>query len=400
LHKKKLLRVTFVAFEENNGMDKKEIYKALETIKSTNDRGNLVEAGHVRNIQIFEDEVLLDVYCMNPTLQAKKKLEVDILTAIHDHAYEKAKIKVNVIVPEEAKQAKAAQTQIRGEAIPGVKNIIAVASGKGGVGKSTVTANLAVALAEMGFKVGLVDADVYGPSMPIMFDVTTAKPKGVTIDGVNKMEPIESYGVKMLSIGFFSGADQAVVWRGPMATKALEQLIRESHWGELDFMLLDLPPGTGDIHLTMVQTLPITGAVIVSTPQKVALADARKGVGMFNMESIKVPVLGIVENMAYFTPEELPDNKYYIFGKEGARNLANELQVPFLGEIPLVQSVREAGDVGRPAVLQENTVIAKKFKEMTTRVVEELVKRNEDLPPTEVVRITTMAGCAPKTQKV
>ena len=331
--------------------------------------------------------------------QAKKKLEVEILTAIHEHAYEKAKIKVNIIVPEEAKQAKAAQTQIRGEAIPGVKNIIAVASGKGGVGKSTVTANLAVALAQMGFKVGLVDADVYGPSMPIMFDVTTAKPKGVTIDGVNKMEPIESYGVKMLSIGFFSGADQAVVWRGPMATKALEQLIRESHWGELDFMLLDLPPGTGDIHLTMVQTLPITGAVIVSTPQNVALADARKGVGMFKMEAINVPVLGIVENMAYFTPEELPNNKYYIFGKEGAKNLANELQVPFLGEIPLVQSVREAGDVGRPAVLQETTEIAIKFKQLTTRVVEELLKRNTDLPPTEVVRITTMAGCSPKTEK-
>ena len=380
-------------------MNKTDIYKALEHVTSTNDKGNLVEAGHVRNLQVFGDEVLLDVYCMSPTLQAKKKLEVDILTAIHDHAYEKAKIKVNVIVPEEVKQAQAAQTRIRGEAIPGVKNIIAVASGKGGVGKSTVTANLAVALAQMGFKVGLVDADVYGPSMPIMFDVTTAKPKGVTIDGVSKMEPIESYGVKMLSIGFFSGADQAVVWRGPMATKALEQLIRESHWGELDFMLLDLPPGTGDIHLTMVQTLPITGAVIVSTPQKVALADARKGVGMFKMDSINVPVLGIVENMAYFTPEELPDNKYYIFGKEGAKNLANELQVPFLGEIPLVQSVREAGDVGRPAVLQETTEIAKKFKAMTTRVVEELVKRNDQLPPTEIVRITTMAGCAPKTQK-
>lgn len=380
-------------------MNKTDIYKALENVQSTNNQGNLVVAGHVRNIQIFGDEVQVDVHCMNPTLQAKKKLEVDILKAIHDHAYEKAKIKVNVIVPEGVKQP-AAAPPIKGEALEGVKNIIAVASGKGGVGKSTVTANLAVSLAQMGFKVGLVDADVYGPSMPIMFDVTTAKPKGVTVDGVNKMEPVESYGVKLLSIGFFSGPDQAVVWRGPMATKALEQLIRESHWGELDFMLIDLPPGTGDIHLTMVQTLPITGAVIVSTPQNVALADARKGVSMFKMDSINVPVLGIVENMAYFTPEELPNNKYYIFGKEGAKNLANELQVPFLGEIPLVQSVREAGDVGRPAVLQETTEIAAKFKQLTTRVVEELVKRNDDLPPTEVVRITTMAGCAPKTQKV
>ncbi len=381
-------------------MNKTDIYKALEHIQSTNNTGNLVEAGHVRNVQVFGDEVLVDVYCMNPTLQAKKKLEVDVLKAIHDHAYEKAKIKVNVIVPEEAKQAQAEQTQIRGEAIPGVTNIIAVASGKGGVGKSTITANLAVALAQMGFKVGLVDADIYGPSMPIMFDVTTARPNGITVDGKTKMEPVESYGVKMLSIGFFSGANQAVVWRGPMATKALTQLIRDSHWGELDFMLIDLPPGTGDIHLTLVQTLPITGAVIVSTPQAVALADARKGVGMFKMDSINVPVLGIVENMAYFTPEELPNNKYYIFGKQGAQNLAHELQVPFLGEIPLVQSVREAGDVGRPAVLQENTEIAKKLKELTTRVVAEVVKRNEDLPPTEIVRITTMAGCAPKIQKV
>lgn len=379
-------------------MNKTDIYKALEHVASTNDKGNLVEAGHVRNIQIFGDEVAVDVHCLNPTLQAKKKLEVDILKAIHDHAYEKAKIKVNVIVPEEAKQP--AQPQIKGEGIPGVKNVIAVASGKGGVGKSTVTANLAVSLAKMGFKVGLVDADIYGPSMPMMFDVTNARPSGIDVDGKNKMEPIESYGVKLLSIGFFAQADQAVVWRGPMATRALDQLIKEAHWGELDFMLIDLPPGTGDIHLSIVQTLAVTGAVIVSTPQKVALLDARKGVGMFKMEAINVPVLGIVENMAYFTPEELPNNKYYIFGKEGAKNLANEIQVPFLGEIPLVQSVRESGDVGRPAVLQENTPVAEAFTKLTSRVVEELVKRNDELPPTEVVRITTMAGCSPKTAKV
>lgn len=208
------------------------------------------------------------------------------------------------------------------------------------------------------------------------------------------MQPVESYGVKLLSIGFFAGTDQAVVWRGPMASKALNQLIWDAHWGKLDFLLIDLPPGTGDIHLSVVQSVPLNGAVVVSTPQTVALADARKGVGMFNVPNINVPVLGIVENMAYFTPEELPDNKYYIFGKEGAKHLAEELQVPFLGDVPLVQSIREAGDVGRPAVLQGDTPAAESFRAVCRRMVEECVKRNEALPPTEAVRITTMAGCS------
>lgn len=379
-------------------MTKAAIEHALDHISATDGNGSLVKAGHVRNIQIFGDEVQVDVLCMNPTLQAKKKLEVDIMTAIHDRVNEKAKVKVTVTVPETAKEQ--ASNRIRGQAIPGVTNIIAVASGKGGVGKSTVTANLAVALAGMGFKVGLVDADIYGPSMPIMFDVLYDKPSAIEVNGKTKMEPVESYGVKMLSIGFFAGANQAVVWRGPMATKALNQLIHDAHWGELDFMLIDMPPGTGDIHLSLVQSLPVTGAVIVSTPQAVALADARKGVAMFSMDSIDVPVLGIIENMAYFTPEELPNNKYYIFGKEGAMSLANELRVPFLGQIPLVQSIREAGDVGRPAVLQNSGPVAEAFKAVTTRVVQELVKRNEELPPTEMVRITTMAGCAPHKESV
>jgi ATP-binding protein involved in chromosome partitioning len=214
------------------------------------------------------------------------------------------------------------------------------------------------------------------------------------VDGKSKMDPVEAYGVKLLSIGFFAGANQAVVWRGPMATKALQQMIHDTHWGELDFMLIDLPPGTGDIHLSLVQAVPVTGAVVVSTPQPIAVADARKGVGMFRMDSINVPVLGIVENMAYFTPAELPENKYYIFGQGGARHLAAEMDVPFLGEIPLVQSIREAADVGHPAILQAETPVALAFKDLTRRVVEELVARNEELPPTEVVRITTMAGCS------
>lgn len=380
-------------------MNKADVQHALDHVSATDGNGSLVKAGHVKNIQVFGDEVIVDVISVSPALQAKKKLEVDILKAIHQHAYEKAKITVNVTVPEAAKEQQS--NRIRGNAIPGVKNIVAIASGKGGVGKSTVTANLAVALAQMGFKVGLVDADIYGPSMPMMFDTLYDKPAAIEVDGKSKMEPVESYGVKLLSIGYFAGANQAVVWRGPMATKALNQLIHDAHWGELDFMLVDLPPGTGDIHLSLVQSLPLTGAVIVSTPQAVALSDARKGVAMFKMDSISVPVLGMVENMAYFTPEELPDNKYYIFGKEGAKSLANELQVPFLGQIPIVQSIREAGDVGRPAVMQKETPVAKAFTDFTTRMVEELVKRNEELPPTEIVRITTMAGCAPqKEQKV
>ena len=253
---------------------------------------------------------------------------------------------------------------------------------------------MAVSLAKMGFKVGLLDADIYGPSMPIMFDVTQEKPLSIKIEGKSKMKPIENYGVKILSIGFFTQPNQAVIWRGPMAAKALNQMIFDAHWGELDFMLLDLPPGTGDIHLSIMQSLPITGAVVVSTPQEVALADARKGVAMFQQESINVPVLGIVENMAYFTPEELPNNKYYIFGKEGAKHLSEDLNVPFLGEIPLVQSIREAGDVGRPAALQTATAIETAFEEITRNVVREVVERNTSLPPTEAIKITTMAGCS------
>ena len=271
---------------------------------------------------------------------------------------------------------------------------MAIASGKGGVGKSTVTANLAVTLAKMGFKVGVLDADIYGPSIPIMFDVAMEKPLSIMVDGKSKMKPIENYGVKVLSIGFFTKPNQAVIWRGPMASKALNQLIFDADWGELDFMLIDLPPGTGDIHLSIMQSLPITGAVVVSTPQTVALADARKGVAMFQQENIDVPVLGIIENMSYFTPAELPDNKYYIFGNAGAKNLAEDLEVPFLGEIPLVQSIREAGDAGRPAALQNATAIEEAFENITKNVVQETVRRNDDLPPTEAIKITTMAGCS------
>ena len=374
-------------------LDKKDIIKALETISVSGEGKNMVESGAVQNIMTFGDEVVVDLLLSTPALHIKKRAEVDVMKAIHEHVYPKAKVKVNIKVQAAEKQ------EIKGKSIPGIKNIIAVASGKGGVGKSTVAANLAVNLAKMGFKVGLLDSDIYGPSMPMMFDVQTEKPLSVNIDGKSKMKPIENYGVKMLSIGFFTKPNQAVIWRGPMAAKALNQMIFDAAWGELDFLLVDLPPGTGDIHLSIMQSMPITGAVIVSTPQNVALADARKGVAMFQQESINVPVLGIIENMSYFTPEELPENKYYIFGKEGAKRLAEDLQVPFLGEIPLVQSIREAGDIGRPAAMQEETVFSKAFEKLTQNVVQETVSRNKSLPPTEAIKITTMAGCSAVNKK-
>lgn len=370
---------------------KEQVLNALKTV--SNDTGkDIVSSESVRNVVIFETEINVDVVTNNPTLHAKKKLEVGIIKAIHDHVYEKSKVNVRLIVE------KAPETpdpnMIRGIEIPGVKNIIAIASGKGGVGKSTVTSNLAVTLARQGYKVGLVDADIYGPSMPLMFDVVNERPKAIEVDGKGKIEPVESYGVRLLSIGFFAAGSQAVVWRGPMASKALSQLIKDAEWGELDFLLIDLPPGTGDIHLSLVQTVPVTGAVVVSTPQSVALADAKKGVAMFQMDSIKVPVLGLVENMAYFTPEELPDNKYYIFGKDGTKHLAEDLKLPLLGQLPLVQGIREAGDVGRPVALQTDSESAREFNNLARRMIEQLNIRNKTMDPTKVVPITNMDGCS------
>lgn len=370
-------------------LDRKEILKALETITIAGEGKNMVESGAVANVITFGDEVVVDLLLHTPAMHIKKRAEDDIRKTILELVSPEAKIKVNIKV-----EAKENPNEIKGKAIPGIKNIIAVASGKGGVGKSTVTANLAVTLAKMGFNVGVLDADIYGPSMPIMFDVENEKPISITVDGKSKMKPVESYNIKILSIGFFTAPSQAVIWRGPMAAKALNQMIFDADWGDLDFMLIDLPPGTGDIHLSIMQSLPITGAVVVSTPQAVALADAKKGVAMFMQDNINVPVLGIIENMAYFTPEELPDNKYYIFGQEGAKNLAEDLDVPFLGEVPIVQSIREAGDYGRPAAMQTASAIETVFEEITRNVVQEVVNRNDNLPATEAIKITTMAGCS------
>ena len=369
-------------------LDRKDILKALATITIAGEGKNMVESGAIANVITFGDEVVVDLVLHTPAMHIKKRAEDDIKKTILELVSKDVKSKVNT------KVEIADKPEIKGKSIPGIKNIIAVASGKGGVGKSTVTANLAVTLTKMGFSVGILDADIYGPSMPIMFDVENEKPVSILVDGKSKMKPVESYEVKILSIGFFTAPSQAVIWRGPMASKALNQMIFDADWGELDFMLIDLPPGTGDIHLSIVQSLPITGAVVVSTPQAVALADAKKGVSMFLSEAINVPVLGIIENMAYFTPEELPENKYYIFGKEGAKNLSEDLGVPFLGEIPIVQSIREAGDYGRPAAMQVASAVEHVFDEVTRNVVREVVARNENLPATEAVKITTMAGCS------
>ena len=371
-------------------IEKKQIKNALSAVKMPEGDKSIWESGVVKNIQIFNTEIILDLEINNPTLQYKKRVEVDCMKIIHDKIYDKIDVKVNfTIVKQEEKVI-----QIKGNPIPGVKNIIAISSGKGGVGKSTITANLAVALADLGKKVGVVDADIYGPSMHIMFDLKDAVPQSVNIDEKSKIKPLENYGVKLLSIGFFAQAQQAVVWRGPMASKALNQLIWDSHWGELDYLLIDLPPGTGDIHLSLVQSIPLTGAIVVSTPQTIALADARKGVNMFQMESISVPVLGIIENMAYFTPEELPNNKYYIFGKEGAKELAEQMNLELLAEIPLVQSIREAADIGRPAVLQGSTEVAIALTDLAKKVIDNIEKRNIDLPETKAVQTTHSKGCS------
>jgi len=372
-------------------LTKEIVLAALSHISLPNEDQNIVESGAVKNIHIFGTDVELDVEIKNPTLQYKKKVEVDCMKAIHDHAFEKSKIKVNLIINAPVKENK-----IKGNPIPGVKNIVAVSSGKGGVGKSTISANLAVGLSDLGYKVGVIDADIYGPSMHIMFGLEGATPAAVEVDGKSKIKPLENYGVKLLSIGFFAQSQQAVVWRGPMASKALNQLLWDTHWGELDYLIVDLPPGTGDIHLSLVQSIPLTGAVVVSTPQNIALADAKKGINMFRMDSIDVPVLGIIENMAYFTPEELPNNKYYIFGKEGVKGLAEQMKIDLLAEIPIVQSLREAADAGRPAVLQGATPLAIELLKMAKNVVKAIEKRNTTLAPTKAVELTNSKGCSAK----
>ena len=370
-------------------LTKNKISELLGNIHFEDNKTDIISDGSVKNIVVFDNEIVIDLKILKPTLQAKNSIKRKIIDSLKNNIAFNIDVKVNFVVISEKENTIFNSSR----KIENISNIIAISSGKGGVGKSTVTANLAVSLSKMGFNVGVLDADIYGPSIPEMFDVSGQKPLAVDVNGKSKMKPIESYGVKILSIGFFTKIDQAVIWRGPMASKALNQMIFDADWGVLDFLLVDLPPGTGDIHLSIMQSLPISGSVVISTPQKIALNDARKGVSMFKKENINVPVLGIIENMAYFTPEELPDNKYYLFGKEGAKNLSSDLGIPFLGEIPIIQSVREASDIGRPAAMQENTISEDIFNRISKNMLSQLLIRNKELPETEIIKITTMSGC-------
>jgi ATP-binding protein involved in chromosome partitioning len=372
-------------------LTKKIISETLSKFYFDDEKIDIVSMGLVKNIVIFDNEIAIDLEVLNPTLKSKNLIKEKLLNFLKVHLNQDISLKINFKVVNKPKENKIFNPLKK---LNNISNIIAISSGKGGVGKSTITANLAVSLSKMGFSVGILDADIYGPSIPLMFDISNKKPLAVNVEGKSKMKPIENYGVKILSIGFFTKNDEAVIWRGPMASKALNQMIFDADWGKLDFLLIDLPPGTGDIHLSIMQSLPISGAVVVSTPQLVALSDARKGVSMFKKDNINVPVLGIIENMSFFVPKELPKNKYYIFGKEGAKNLASDLEIPFLGEIPLIQSVREAGDYGRPASMQENTFSEITFNNISKNMLSELLIRNKELPETEIIKITTMSGCS------
>lgn len=349
---------------------KENVLEALKNVEDPDFKKDIVTLGMVRDLVVEGKNVSFTVMLTTPACPMKEMIHKASVNAVLHFVDKNANVNVKMDAEVTARKG------IVRTMLPGVKNIIAVASGKGGVGKSTVAANLAVALAKMGSKVGLVDADIYGPSVPLMFDVVHEKPGMVNIEGKNYIEPVESYGVKLLSIGFFAETNQAVVWRGPMASKALNQMFTDTWWGELDYLFIDLPPGTGDIHLSLVQSVPLTGAVIVSTPQEVALADAKKGVAMFQLPNINVPVLGIVENMAWFTPEELPGNKYFLFGKDGAKNLADKLNVSFLGAVPLIQGIREGGDIGRPAALNESSLINDYFIKLAQKVAQEVSVKN------------------------
>lgn len=348
-------------------VSKAAILEALANVQEPDLKKDIVTLNLVKIIRAEGNAIELEVKVSNPAMHAKQRMREACVFAIQRVLGNEFEVKVHV----EAISGDERTGELR-RILPGVKHIIAVASGKGGVGKSTVSSNLAAGLAALGHKVGLLDADIYGPSAPTMFDVVLEKPRLIEVNGKQVMTPVDAHGVKVLSIGFFTEGDQAVVWRGPMATKALNQMITDVEWGELDYMIVDLPPGTGDVHLSIVQTLPISAVVVVSTPQEVALVDARKGIAMFQLPAVNIPVLGLVENMSWFTPAELPENKYFIFGEGGTKRLAESLNLPVLGEIPLIQSIREACDVGRPSVLQDNTTAARYWQSFLINFEKEL----------------------------
>lgn len=357
-----------------------QVIDALRNVEEPDLKKDLVTLNMVRDVVVDGKNVSFTVVLTTPACPLKGLIERACINAIIHYVDKDAKVTVNMTSDTTSRRSD------NRELLPDVKNIIAIASGKGGVGKSTVAANLACALAMTGARVGLVDADIYGPSVPIMFGLQDEKLYAEEKDGVTYMIPPEKYGVKLMSIGFLTDASRPIPWRGPMASKALRQMFSDTLWGELDYMLIDLPPGTGDIHLTLVSAVPVTGAIVVTTPQNVALADARKGINMFRLPQINVPVLGLVENMAWFTPAELPQNNYFIFGKGGGKNLAAEINVPLLGQIPLVQSICDSGDAGKPAVMDENSPVAKPFLELAGNVARQVAVRNANFAPTERVQ--------------
>jgi ATP-binding protein involved in chromosome partitioning len=346
-----------------------QVLYALGHVEEPDLKKDLVTLNMIQDIKIDGDRLSFSVILTTPACPLKGLIENACRNAIGHFISKDIEVSINMT---------SRVTTQKNTGVPGVKNIIAVASGKGGVGKSTVAVNLSLGLAQAGAKVGLIDADIYGPSIPIMFGLEGARPKASQADGKTRIEPIEKYGIKLLSIGFFTDPNQPVPWRGPMVSTAVKQLFNDADWGELDYLVVDLPPGTGDVHITVAQTFPVTGAVIVTTPQNVALADAKKGIGMFLMSAINVPLLGIVENMSYFIPAELPENKYYIFGHGGGQRLASQLEVPFLGEIPLVKSISDSGDAGKPVVLDEQSPMSKAFIEMSQKVAQQVAIYNAE----------------------
>jgi len=362
-------------------MTENDILKALSTVEEPDFKKDLVTLNMVKDITIKDKKVSFTVVLTTPACPLKDIIKSRCEKAIHSMVDEAVEIHINW-----DSNTSSLRTDKK-DLLKDVKNIIAVVSGKGGVGKSTVSANLALSLAAGGAKVGLMDADIYGPSVHIMFGIRGERPQMRDVNGKGMIVPIERYGIKVMSIGLLVDEKQAVVWRGPMVSSAIKQFVTDVDWGELDYLVIDMPPGTGDIHLTVVQTIPVTGAIVVTTPQLVALADAKKGITMFNQGGLKVPVIGIVENMSYFTPAELPENKYYIFGKEGGKNLAEEFDIPFLGEIPLVQSIREGGDLGIPAMIGDDEVSKKAFTAFSDLAVRAISMRNAQLPVTEVSEV-------------
>jgi len=365
-------------------MNEEDIVNALKTVQEPDLKRDLISLNMVKDIAINNNAVSFTIVLTTPACPLKDKIKNDCVEAIQ--ALNKdAQVQINF-----TSNTSSLRTDKK-DILKGVKNIIAVVSGKGGVGKSTVASNLALAIAESGAKVGLMDADIYGPSVHIMFGVRGERPMMKTVDGKGMIVPLERYGIKLMSIGLLVDEKQAVVWRGPMVSSAIRQFVSDVDWGELDYLIIDMPPGTGDIHLTIVQTVPVTGVIVVTTPQLVALADAKKGIAMFSQASLKVPVIGLVENMSYFTPAELPGNKYYIFGKQGGQNLASEFDIPFLGEIPLVQSIREGGDMGIPVMISDDQVSKKAFMEFSDNAVRGIAMRNAQLPETKVAEILEMS---------